>query len=108
MGCLQLQLQREALSPEEVQSVQEHLGYHSDSLRSVRVTGKKPNFEVGSSSQLKLPNKKSSSGKTSWGYSSVCGRGGWRGGLPESFLQLMKSLRPWEDGWVCPQETSQR
>lgn len=85
MGCLQLQLQREALSPEEVQSVQEHLGYHSDSLRSVRVTGKKPNFEVGSSSQLKLPNKKSSSGKTSWGYSSVCGRGGWRGGLSHFF-----------------------
>lgn len=77
--CLQLQLQREALSPEEAQSMQEHLGYHSDSLLSVHVTGKKPNFEVGSSSQLKLLHKKSSSGKTSGGHSSVCGEGlcGW-------------------------------
>ncbi|XP_021510646.1 anamorsin isoform X1 [Meriones unguiculatus] len=58
------ELQRESLSPEEVQSVQEHLGYHSDSLLSLHVTGKKPNFEVGSSSQLTLlTNKKSSSVK---------------------------------------------
>lgn len=57
------ELQRESLSSEEVQSVQEHLGYHSDSLLSVRITGKKPNFEVGSSSQLKLFNKKPSSVK---------------------------------------------
>ena len=57
------ELQREALSPEEAQSMQEHLGYHSDSLLSVHVTGKKPNFEVGSSSQLKLLHKKSSSVK---------------------------------------------
>ncbi|XP_036605178.1 anamorsin isoform X2 [Trichosurus vulpecula] len=48
------ELQRESLTPEEVQSVQEHLGYQSDSLVSVQVTGKKPNFEVGSSTQLKL------------------------------------------------------
>ncbi|XP_004468560.1 anamorsin isoform X2 [Dasypus novemcinctus] len=48
------ELQRESLNPEEVQSVQEHLGYQSDSLLSVQITGKKPNFEVGSSSQLKL------------------------------------------------------
>ncbi|KAG8524326.1 Anamorsin [Galemys pyrenaicus] len=48
------ELQREPLSPKEIQSVQEHLGYQSDSLLSVQVTGKKPNFEVGSSSQLKL------------------------------------------------------
>nr|KAF6409386.1 cytokine induced apoptosis inhibitor 1 [Rousettus aegyptiacus] len=59
-GCLFLKepvetaLQQESLSPEEIQSVQEHLGYHSDSLLSVQITGKKPNFEVGSSSQLKL------------------------------------------------------
>lgn len=48
------ELQKESLTPEEVQSVQEHLGYQSDSLVSVQVTGKKPNFEVGSSTQLKL------------------------------------------------------
>ncbi|CAH7080243.1 anamorsin [Phodopus roborovskii] len=58
------ELQRESLCSEEVQSVQEHLGYHSDSLLSVHITGKKPNFEVGSSSQLKLfINKKPSSAK---------------------------------------------
>ncbi|XP_014443271.1 anamorsin isoform X2 [Tupaia chinensis] len=48
------ELQRESLSAEEMRSVQEHLGYESDSLLSVQITGKKPNFEVGSSSQLKL------------------------------------------------------
>ncbi|XP_020821179.1 anamorsin isoform X1 [Phascolarctos cinereus] len=48
------ELQKESLTPEEVQSVQEHLGYQSDSLVSIQVTGKKPNFEVGSSTQLKL------------------------------------------------------
>nr|XP_020763106.1 anamorsin-like isoform X2 [Odocoileus virginianus texanus] len=57
------ELQRESLSPEEIQSVQEHLAYHSDSLLSVQITGKKPNFEVGSSSQLKLSTAKKSSGK---------------------------------------------
>ncbi|OWK16513.1 CIAPIN1 [Cervus elaphus hippelaphus] len=55
------ELQRESLSPEEVQSVREHLAYHSDSLLSVQITGKKPNFEVGSSSQLKLSTAKKSS-----------------------------------------------
>uniref|UniRef100_A0A8I3MHP4 Cytokine induced apoptosis inhibitor 1 n=3 Tax=Canis lupus TaxID=9612 RepID=A0A8I3MHP4_CANLF len=59
-GCLFLRepvetaLQQESLSPKEIQSVQEHLGYQSDNLLSVHITGKKPNFEVGSSSQLKL------------------------------------------------------
>uniref|UniRef100_A0A8C5XPY3 Cytokine induced apoptosis inhibitor 1 n=1 Tax=Microcebus murinus TaxID=30608 RepID=A0A8C5XPY3_MICMU len=58
-GCLFLKepvetLQREPLSPEEIQSVRAHLGHESDSLLSVQITGKKPNFEVGSSSQLKL------------------------------------------------------
>uniref|UniRef100_A0A8C6CIN2 Cytokine induced apoptosis inhibitor 1 n=1 Tax=Moschus moschiferus TaxID=68415 RepID=A0A8C6CIN2_MOSMO len=57
------ELQRKPLSPEEIQSVREHLGYHSDSLLSVQITGKKPNFEVGSSSQLKLSTAKKSSGK---------------------------------------------
>uniref|UniRef100_A0A667ILY4 Cytokine induced apoptosis inhibitor 1 n=1 Tax=Lynx canadensis TaxID=61383 RepID=A0A667ILY4_LYNCA len=66
-GCLFLKepvetaLLREPLSPEEVQSVQEHLGYQSDSLLSLCITGKKPNFEVGSSSQLKLSIAKKSS-----------------------------------------------
>ncbi|XP_022374517.1 anamorsin [Enhydra lutris kenyoni] len=48
------ELQRESLSSEEIQSVREYLDYQSDSLLSMRMTGKKPNFEVGSSSQLKL------------------------------------------------------
>lgn len=64
---LQFQLQRESLSPEETGSVQEHLGYCSDSLLFVRITGRKPNFEVGSSSQLKLPVAKKSSGETGLG-----------------------------------------
>ncbi|KAG3266314.1 CIAPIN1 [Ictidomys tridecemlineatus] len=51
-GCLFLKepvetAQRESLSPEEKQSIHE-------SLLSVQITGKKTNFEVGSSSQLKL------------------------------------------------------
>ncbi|XP_048211472.1 anamorsin [Perognathus longimembris pacificus] len=54
------ELQREALSPEEMQSAQEHLGASSDSLLSVQITGKKPNFEVGSSTQLKLSISKKS------------------------------------------------
>ncbi|KAM6176337.1 anamorsin isoform 1-T4 [Erethizon dorsatum] len=48
------ELQREPLNPEEMRSVQDHLGYNSNSLLSVQITGKKPNFEVGSFSQLKL------------------------------------------------------
>ncbi|KAL2762376.1 anamorsin isoform 3, partial [Daubentonia madagascariensis] len=55
------ELQREPLSPEEIQSVRDHLGHESDSLLSVQITGKKPNFEVGSSSQLKLSIAKKSS-----------------------------------------------
>lgn len=54
------ELQRESLNPEETQSVREHLGCESDSLLSVQITGKKPNFEVGSSSQLKLSMAKKS------------------------------------------------
>ncbi|XP_015344160.1 anamorsin [Marmota marmota marmota] len=54
------ELQRESLSPEEKQSIQEHLGCSSESLLSVQITGKKPNFEVGSSSQLKLSTTKKS------------------------------------------------
>ncbi|KAL0598320.1 Anamorsin [Plecturocebus cupreus] len=55
------EVKQEPLSPEEVQSVREHLGHESDSLLFVQTTGKKPNFEVGSSSQLKLSVAKESS-----------------------------------------------
>ncbi|KAM6380784.1 LOW QUALITY PROTEIN: anamorsin [Pluvialis apricaria] len=49
------ELQKEALTPEEAQSVREHLGYQGkEILLIVQIEGKKPNFEVGSSSQLKL------------------------------------------------------
>ncbi|NXJ65269.1 CPIN1 protein, partial [Rostratula benghalensis] len=48
------ELQKEVLTPEEAQTVQEHLGYQGNDLLIVQVEGKKPNFEVGSSSQLKL------------------------------------------------------
>ncbi|NWS49606.1 CPIN1 protein, partial [Probosciger aterrimus] len=48
------ELQKEALNPEEAQSVQEHLGYQNNDLLIVQIEGKKPNFEVGSSSQLRL------------------------------------------------------
>ncbi|XP_065272535.1 anamorsin [Emys orbicularis] len=59
------ELQKEPLTPEETQSVQEHLGYQGNDLLSVQMEGKKPNFEVGSSSQLKLSfaKKSASSGK---------------------------------------------
>ncbi|NXX98144.1 CPIN1 protein, partial [Centropus bengalensis] len=48
------ELQKEALTPEEAQSVRDHLGYQGNDLLLVQIEGKKPNFEVGSSSQLKL------------------------------------------------------
>ncbi|XP_053934627.1 anamorsin [Cuculus canorus] len=48
------ELQKEALTPEEAQSVQDHLGYQGNDLLIVQIEGRKPNFEVGSSSQLKL------------------------------------------------------
>ncbi|CAM5092709.1 unnamed protein product [Natator depressus] len=59
------ELQKEPLTPEETQSVQEHLSYQGNDLLSVQMEGKKPNFEVGSSSQLKLSfaKKSASSGK---------------------------------------------
>uniref|UniRef100_A0A2I3GZ30 Anamorsin n=1 Tax=Nomascus leucogenys TaxID=61853 RepID=A0A2I3GZ30_NOMLE len=48
-----------------VESVREHLGHESDSLLFVQITGKKTNFEVVSSSQLKfsITMKSSPSGK---------------------------------------------
>ncbi|NWH66433.1 CPIN1 protein, partial [Geococcyx californianus] len=61
------ELQKEALTPEEAQSVQAHLGYQGNDLLIVQIEGRKPNFEVGSSSQLKLSFAKNpgSSGKPS-------------------------------------------
>ncbi|NXE54971.1 CPIN1 protein, partial [Casuarius casuarius] len=48
------ELQKDPLTPEEAQSVREHLGYQGNDLLIVQMEGRKPNFEVGSSSQLKL------------------------------------------------------
>ncbi|NXF96963.1 CPIN1 protein, partial [Eubucco bourcierii] len=61
------ELQKEALSPEETQAVQEHLGYQGSDLLIVQLEGRKPNFEVGSSSQLQLSfaKKAAPSGKPS-------------------------------------------
>ncbi|XP_030313925.1 anamorsin isoform X2 [Calypte anna] len=59
------ELQKEALTPEEAQSVQEHLGYQGNDLLLVQIEGRKPNFEVGSSSQLRLSLGKKPSGKAS-------------------------------------------
>lgn len=59
------ELQKEALTPEETQSVGEHLGYQGNDLLIVQIEGRKPNFEVGSSSQLKLSFAKTPAGKPS-------------------------------------------
>uniref|UniRef100_U3JWV0 Anamorsin n=1 Tax=Ficedula albicollis TaxID=59894 RepID=U3JWV0_FICAL len=48
------ELQKEVLTPEEAQSAGEHLGYQGNDLLVIQIEGRKPNFEVGSSSQLKL------------------------------------------------------
>ncbi|XP_071613392.1 anamorsin [Heliangelus exortis] len=56
------ELQKEALTPEEAQSVREHSGYQGNDLLLVQIEGRKPNFEVGSSSQLKLSLGKKPSG----------------------------------------------
>ncbi|KAH0619468.1 hypothetical protein JD844_000116 [Phrynosoma platyrhinos] len=48
------ELQKENLTAEQVQSIQERLGVQGTEFLSVQMEGKKPNFEVGSSSQLKL------------------------------------------------------
>jgi len=42
------------LTPEEAQSVREYLSYQGNDLLIVQIEGRKPNFEVGSSSQLRL------------------------------------------------------
>ncbi|XP_069510158.1 anamorsin [Ambystoma mexicanum] len=48
------EVQKEPLTPQEAQAVGRLLGYQGDDLRFLQMTGRKPNFEVGSASQLKL------------------------------------------------------
>uniref|UniRef100_A0A6J0TYQ2 Anamorsin n=1 Tax=Pogona vitticeps TaxID=103695 RepID=A0A6J0TYQ2_9SAUR len=48
------EIQKEPLTAEQAHSTQEHLGVQDGKLLSVQIEGKKPSFEVGSSSQLKL------------------------------------------------------
>nr|XP_060644156.1 anamorsin [Anolis sagrei ordinatus] len=48
------ELQKETLTSEQALSIQERLGLQGEELLSVQMEGKKPNFEVGSSSQLRL------------------------------------------------------
>ncbi|XP_069073422.1 anamorsin isoform X2 [Pleurodeles waltl] len=48
------EVQKETLTPQEAQAVGRLLGYQGDDLRFLHMDGKKPNFEVGSASQLKL------------------------------------------------------
>ncbi|XP_033013329.1 anamorsin [Lacerta agilis] len=48
------ELQKEPLTSEQIQSLQKRLGFQCNEIYSVQMEGKKPNFEVGSSSQLKI------------------------------------------------------
>ncbi|KAM6429989.1 anamorsin isoform 1-T4 [Liasis olivaceus] len=48
------ELQKEALTSEQIQSIQKHLDLQCNEILIVQLEGKKPSFEVGSSSQLKL------------------------------------------------------
>ncbi|KAJ6666111.1 hypothetical protein lerEdw1_001015 [Lerista edwardsae] len=59
------ELQKDRLTTEQIQSVKEQLGVQCNELLSVQIEAKKPNFEVGSSSQLRLSfvKKPASSGK---------------------------------------------
>ncbi|XP_034033037.1 anamorsin [Thalassophryne amazonica] len=49
-----LELQKSELSPEVSNSIRTATGYHGNTLSKVRISASKPNFEVGSSSQIKL------------------------------------------------------
>ncbi|XP_071059968.1 anamorsin isoform X4 [Pseudochaenichthys georgianus] len=51
---LSLQVSEATLSPEALTSLRMATGYQGNTLSKVRVSASKPNFEVGSSSQLKL------------------------------------------------------
>ncbi|XP_077166338.1 anamorsin [Paroedura picta] len=48
------ELQKEPLTSEQTQAIQEELGSQCNELVFVEIEGKKPDFEVGSSSQLRL------------------------------------------------------
>uniref|UniRef100_A0A2D4P1E1 Anamorsin n=1 Tax=Micrurus surinamensis TaxID=129470 RepID=A0A2D4P1E1_MICSU len=48
------ELRKNALTSEQLQAVQKHLDVQCPEILAVLLEGKKPNFEVGSSSQLKL------------------------------------------------------
>ncbi|XP_013928199.1 PREDICTED: anamorsin [Thamnophis sirtalis] len=48
------ELQKDTLTSEQIQAVQKHLDLQCNEILAVQLEGKKPNFEVGSSSQLKL------------------------------------------------------
>nr|XP_014346552.1 PREDICTED: anamorsin [Latimeria chalumnae] len=48
------EVQNEVLASEEAATVKQLLGYQGDDLVRVQMSAKKPNFEVGSSAQLKL------------------------------------------------------
>ncbi|XP_015265136.1 PREDICTED: anamorsin [Gekko japonicus] len=48
------ELQKEPLTSEQTRAIQEKLGLQCNKLVFVEIEGKKPNFEVGSSSQLRL------------------------------------------------------
>ncbi|KAM3829207.1 anamorsin isoform 1-T5 [Vipera latastei] len=46
--------QKDALSSEQIQAIQKHLDLQCNEILAVQLEGKKPNFEIGSASQLKL------------------------------------------------------
>ncbi|KAG8437255.1 hypothetical protein GDO86_008093 [Hymenochirus boettgeri] len=48
-----------SLSQQQIQEITERLGYTGNDVITIRLTGKKPNYEVGSSRQLSLPKRKS-------------------------------------------------
>lgn len=52
--CLVIQISKAELSPEALSSLRAASGYQGDSLSRVRISASKPDFEVGSSSQIKL------------------------------------------------------
>ncbi len=48
------QVKTEPLSPEAAAALKERTGFKGNTLLRVRMSASKPNFEVGSSTQLKL------------------------------------------------------
>ncbi|KAL7978727.1 hypothetical protein Chor_013216 [Crotalus horridus] len=54
------ELQKDTLSSEQIQAIQKHLDLQCNEILAVQLEGKKPNFEIGSASQLKLSTVKKS------------------------------------------------